>query len=271
MKSELIERIELIPPEGILNKLKPLIIEKFNGGQRKFFKDFELPSNKARFLIEVIVDDECEVCPYAIEAVSELSSLYENINAKFYNASYVSPPFEFNATPSFRINKVVRFTGLPFNNTKKYFYDFLKEAYVKSHEKLNWLILRAESFAKEHGYYRNPNEREYLNLIYKMLKSIDEYGEPRCPCRKNTVCPCPFIEIDMSKLGHCLCGLFWKKEKFDEYIKEKYSKFQNIIEEISSIQNSLEELKKKVISGKAKPMLENIINKLSQLYSKIEA
>ncbi|RLF08533.1 MAG: hypothetical protein DRJ60_00280, partial [Thermoprotei archaeon] len=265
MEAEVIGRVHLIPPRGILAELKPVVLRKFNGGEFKYIDgSFRLPSDKMKFEIEAVVDDDCNVCPVAVELLSELAAKFENVIAKVYNITYVKSPFEpITATPTFRINGKVRFTGIPLDpdGINRYFSEFLKEAYIVSHPKLQWLVDRIRRYAEMHGYRRNPNDVAYMNLVYKLLKNIDEYGHPYCPCRplkkkpgmspekiyelnKDKICPCMYAPMDIKSKGHCLCGLFWTKEKVDEYIRKRLEKYGWILNEIEQVQKALEELKK---------------------------
>jgi len=286
--AEVIEgRLYLIPPRGILEELKPTILGKFNGGGFKYIGDgFELPSTKARFEVEAVVDDGCAVCPMAVELLSELVACFSNVTAKVYNITYVEPPFKpITATPAFRINGKVRFVGMPLDpeGAGRYFSEFLKEAYVATHPKLQWLIDKIRKYAEMHGYRRNPNDVAYMNLIYKLLKNIDDYGYSYCPCRplrkvegatpeqvyelnKDKVCPCTYAPVEIRRQGTCLCGLLWSKEKVDEYIKARLEKYGWLIKEVEKVQNALEELKKRVVAGNGRILAESIINKLQDIY-----
>ena len=163
----------------------------------------------------------------------------------------------------------------------------MKEAYVVSHPKTSWLIERVKKFAETYGYRRNPNDVAYMNLLYKLLKNIDEYGYPYCPCRplrkrpgmskeeiyelnKDKVCPCVYAHSDIRTRGLCLCGLFWTKEKVDEYIRKRLEKYGWIIREIENVQKALEELKKRVVTGRGKIVIESIVNKLQEIYAFID-
>ena len=280
-------RIHLIPPKGILLELKPVIESKFNGGEFKFITDgFKLPSDRVTFEIETVVDDDCEICPAAVELISELAAKFENVIAKVYNITYIESPFPVSATPAFRINGRIRFSGIPLDpdSIKRYFTEFLKEAYVVSHPKLEWLISRIKTFAETYGYRRNPNDIAYLNIVYKLLKNIDEYGYPFCPCRpikkqpgmtseqiyalnKNKVCPCIYAHTDIKTKGHCLCGLYWSKEKVEEYINMRLQKYGWLIKEVENVQKALDELKKRVVSGRGRVLAESLINKLQEIYA----
>lgn len=55
------------------------------------------------------------------------------------------------------------------------------------------------------GYVLGPN----ADKIIKVIKKRDG----KCPCRiDGTMCPCPYIEEDMDKYGHCHCKLFYKNK-----------------------------------------------------------
>lgn len=285
MDAEVIgNRIYLTPPKGILHELKDTIISKFNGGGFRYIDKLDIPT-EFPFEVEVVVDDDCGVCPTAIEITAEVVAKYENITARIYNITYTKPPFEpINATPAFRINKKVLFYGIPMDpkGLKNYLSSFFKEAYLLSHPKLDWLVGRIKEFAEKHGYKRNPNLIAYKNLLYKLLRNIDTYGYPYCPCRplrkvegttsddlynmnKDRVCPCPYAHNDIRTMGHCLCGLFWSKEKVEEYIKGRLEKYGWLIKEIENIQKALEELKKAVIAGGGRSLSESILNKIHEI------
>lgn len=280
-------RVYLIPPKGMLSDLQGVAESKFNGGEFKYITEkFKMPSEKARFEIEVVVDDDCDVCPVAVEMMSELAARFDNVVAKIYNITYVKSPFEpVTATPTFRINRVVKFIGIPLDpdSVNKFFFEHLKKAYVVSHPKLQWLIERIKRYAEMHGYMRNPNEIAYMNLLYRLLKNLDEYGYPYCPCRplkkkpgmtkeqiyelnKDKICPCVYAPTDIKTRGHCLCGLYWTKEKVNEYVTRRLQRYGWIIKEIDSVQKALEELKKRIVSGGGKQLTESIVNKLQEIY-----
>jgi len=85
-------RVFLIPPKGVLEKLRNIILARFSGGERKLVEGLEAPCYRP-MLIELVVDDTCEVCPYAVEFVAELAASCNLITVKIYNMSYVEPPF----------------------------------------------------------------------------------------------------------------------------------------------------------------------------------
>lgn len=281
------DRICLIPLKGILAELKPIIVEKFNGGEFKYVTgDFRLPSDKMLFEMEVIVDDNCGVCPYAVEFASEVAAKHKNVVVKVYNVSYVKPPFEpIVATPTFRINRKVKFAGMPLDPVEisKYFSVFFREAYILGHPKFNWLIERIRAYAEANGYMRNPNDTAFMGIVYRLLKNIDDYGYPFCPCRplkkvagatqeqiysmnKDKICPCIYAKAEIEARGCCLCGLFWSKSKVDEYIKDRVRTYGHVLREIEQVQKALEELKRRVITGRSRRLAEAIINKLQDIY-----
>lgn len=80
---------------------------------------------------------------------------------------------------------------------------------------------RAESDAKSHGYYLNP-EAEFLEDLFEGLKRNEErYGYPSCPCRlasgkfeldRDIICPCDYRDPDMEEYGYCYCSLYVRKD-----------------------------------------------------------
>lgn len=83
---------------------------------------------------------------------------------------------------------------------------------------------RAESDAKAHGYYLNPNA-EFLKELFEGLKRNEErYGYSSCPCRlasgkfkldRDIICPCDYRGIDVEEFGACYCGLYVRKDVFE--------------------------------------------------------
>jgi len=281
MESEvMLGRLYLIPPKGMLEELKPVITKKLNGEYSLLNGDFEIPSPKFSFEVEAIIDDGCSICPVAVEFIAEVVAKYSNVTAKIYNASYVDPPFEISATPAFRINGKVKFTGLPLDpqGMNRYFSEFMKEAYLLSHPKLQDLLESLRRFGEANGFKRNPNTSSFMNIVYRLLKNIDEHGYPYCPCRplrgngeielnRDRVCPCIYAKTEVKTRGYCLCGLYWSNEKVEEYVKQRIEKYGWIIKEIERVEKALEELKKRVIEGRGKMLAESIINKLNEIYA----
>jgi len=84
--------------------------------------------------------------------------------------------------------------------------------------------LRAESDAKTHGYYLNPDQ-DFLNDLLDGLRNNEErYGYPSCPCRlatgileldRDIICPCDYRDPDVEEYGYCYCALYVRKDVFD--------------------------------------------------------
>jgi ferredoxin-thioredoxin reductase catalytic subunit len=84
--------------------------------------------------------------------------------------------------------------------------------------------LRAESDAKAHGYYLNPDP-EFLNSLLEGLKDNEErYGYPSCPCRlaagrfdldRDIICPCDYRDPDVEDFGACYCALYVDKDIYE--------------------------------------------------------
>ena len=278
-------RVHLIPARGLLENAEKTILEKLNGGELRYVKDIEIPCTRS-MLIELVVDDECEVCPYAIELVGELVAKCDKITAKIYNITYVKEPFEVSATPAFMVNGVVKWEGIPLGNMKL-IEDRLIDAYIRSHPELNSLIARLKAFADQHGFKRNPNNRAFTRLIYRLLSNMDRYGYPYCPCRpikvagttqethelnKDKVCPCAYAASEVKLRGRCLCGLFWSEQEVDKYISERLEKYGWVIEELRKLveevsRDNFKEIGSRIIMGGAREYVESIIRVLERIYA----
>lgn len=83
---------------------------------------------------------------------------------------------------------------------------------------------RAESDAKSHGYYLNPDS-SFLRTLFEGLKKNEErYGYPSCPCRlasgrfefdRDITCPCDYRDPDVEDYGCCYCALYVRKDVFE--------------------------------------------------------
>ncbi len=80
---------------------------------------------------------------------------------------------------------------------------------------------RAESDAKTHGYYLNPDEIFLKDLLEGLKRNEERYGYPSCPCRlasgkfeidRDIVCPCDYRDPDVEEYGSCYCGLYVRKD-----------------------------------------------------------
>lgn len=82
---------------------------------------------------------------------------------------------------------------------------------------------RAESDAKTHGHYLNPNEEFLKDLLEGLKRNEERYGYPSCPCRlasgkfeldRDIICPCDYRDIDVKEFGACYCALFVRNGRF---------------------------------------------------------
>ncbi len=83
---------------------------------------------------------------------------------------------------------------------------------------------RAESNAKSNGYYLTP-EQELLNdLLEGLVKNVERYGYPSCPCRlasgnfeldRDILCPCDYRDPDVAEFGYCYCALYVRKDVYE--------------------------------------------------------
>ena len=80
---------------------------------------------------------------------------------------------------------------------------------------------RAESDAKRHGYYLNPDPNFLKDLLEGLKRNEERYGYPSCPCRlasgkfefdRDITCPCDYRDPDVEEYGACYCALYVRKE-----------------------------------------------------------
>jgi len=272
-----IGNLEFIPLKGLTQK----VWEETKDNPPETMKGITYPGNGLE--IECVIDDDCEACPYAVRYLIGLAKELKNAKIKIYNISYVPQPWRISATPAFRINKKVVSVGVPLDPkaAKPYFQDLLDQAYVLSHPKLEWLLKRIERYGKNHGFKRNPDSKAFFRLLYKLLRNLDEYGQPFCPCRplnkidpakilelnKDKICPCIYAEREVKERGHCLCGLFYSEEKVREYVQRKISENAEAFKLIEEIEGMLKELRHRIISGDSKGMMGAILERCFKLYS----
>jgi len=83
---------------------------------------------------------------------------------------------------------------------------------------------RAESDAKNHGYYLNPDFQFLDDLLKGLMQNEDRYGYPLCPCRlasgkfefdRDIICPCDYRDPDIEEYGYCYCTLYVRKDVFE--------------------------------------------------------
>ncbi len=79
-------------------------------------------------------------------------------------------------------------------------------------------------YAQKQGFALNPDE-EMLDLVVDgIAKNKATHGKNFCPCRiitgeenedKKIICPCIYHKQEISELGSCHCGLFFKQPEAD--------------------------------------------------------
>ncbi len=83
---------------------------------------------------------------------------------------------------------------------------------------------RAESDAKTHGYYLNPDPAFLKDLLEGLKSNEERYGYPSCPCRlasgkfeydRDIICPCDYRDPDVMEFGACYCGLYVRKDVYE--------------------------------------------------------
>ena len=280
-------RLYLVPGRGLLERMRPVILGKLNGGEKAYAKGLDIPRYRPIF-VELVVEDDCGACPLAVEFVSELVAGFENVSAAIYNATYVEPPFEVDATPAFRVNGKVSWTGVPLTGDFSFVEELFKEAYVRAHPELPKLLERLRTFAEANNLVRHPNTTQFKSIVYKLLVNLDRYGRPYCPCRpltqsqrsgatrevdhelnKDKECPCVHAAREARERGHCLCGLFWSKEAAEKYVRERAEKYAHAIKAIEEVERafSLSELKARVVTGESRRYLEAMMRGLERVYA----
>jgi ferredoxin-thioredoxin reductase catalytic subunit len=89
---------------------------------------------------------------------------------------------------------------------------------------LEKVFQRAESDAKTHGYYLNPNPDFLRDLLEGLKRNEERYGYPSCPCRlasgklefdRDIICPCDYRDPDVEEFGACYCALYVRKDVFE--------------------------------------------------------
>ena len=81
--------------------------------------------------------------------------------------------------------------------------------------------VRAESDARAHGYYLNPDPAFLHELLEGLHRNEERYGYPSCPCRlasgafevdRDIICPCDYRDPDVQEYGYCYCALYVRKD-----------------------------------------------------------
>jgi ferredoxin-thioredoxin reductase catalytic subunit len=81
--------------------------------------------------------------------------------------------------------------------------------------------VRAESDARAHGYYLNPDPASLHTLLEGLQRNEERYGYPSCPCRlasgafevdRDIICPCDYRDPDVQEYGYCFCAFYVRKD-----------------------------------------------------------
>jgi len=79
-------------------------------------------------------------------------------------------------------------------------------------------LVRISKIAKEHGFVLNPDQERLRKVIGLMTMNKNEFGKYYCPCKQkhplnpqeDPLCPCPEMDDEISREGHCFCKLFYR-------------------------------------------------------------
>ncbi len=82
---------------------------------------------------------------------------------------------------------------------------------------LAWVTTEYAQYAQEQGFRLNPDHASVERVIKGLLANEIKYGQRYCPCRRLTnnpeedakkICPCAYHQEELTRDGHCYCGLF---------------------------------------------------------------
>lgn len=81
-------------------------------------------------------------------------------------------------------------------------------------------LKRIQSVGQDRGYLPNPDEERLKKVVGLMTRNYLEFGKYYCPCKQShplkpeqdVLCPCPTLEDEVAKDGHCFCRLFYAAE-----------------------------------------------------------
>ncbi|MBN2537873.1 ferredoxin:thioredoxin reductase [candidate division WOR-3 bacterium] len=80
-------------------------------------------------------------------------------------------------------------------------------------------IERARKVGEGRGHVLNPDTKRARKIANLLAKNFAEFGKYYCPCKqsqpldpaRDTVCPCPDLDEEIARDGHCHCWLFFRK------------------------------------------------------------
>jgi ferredoxin-thioredoxin reductase catalytic subunit len=81
-------------------------------------------------------------------------------------------------------------------------------------------LKRIEGIAKDKSYRLNHNDDRVKKVIGLMTINYLGHKKYYCPCKqsepldeiKDVFCPCPALDAEVKKDGHCFCKLFFKRK-----------------------------------------------------------
>jgi ferredoxin-thioredoxin reductase catalytic chain len=79
---------------------------------------------------------------------------------------------------------------------------------------------RVQTIGRDKGCVLNPDEERVKKVVGLMTRNYLEFGKYYCPCKQShpldpeqdVLCPCPTLEDEVAKEGHCYCRLFYVAE-----------------------------------------------------------
>ncbi|HEX7319282.1 MAG TPA: ferredoxin-thioredoxin reductase catalytic domain-containing protein [bacterium] len=82
-------------------------------------------------------------------------------------------------------------------------------------------LKRIEGIANSKGYRLNQNNERVKKVVGLMTMNYQEHGKYFCPCKQSdpldevndVLCPCPALDEEVKKDGHCYCKLFFRVKK----------------------------------------------------------
>lgn len=82
-------------------------------------------------------------------------------------------------------------------------------------------LKRIERIAERKGYRLNNNGERIAKVVGLMTMNFLEHGKYYCPCKQSepldekqdVLCPCPVLDEEVMKDGHCFCKLFFRRKK----------------------------------------------------------
>ena len=86
-------------------------------------------------------------------------------------------------------------------------------------------LARLEQVAQDMGLTLNPDRAWVQKVVEPMTVNFEKHGDYFCPCKQQNdppvkgtdpVCPCPDIQDEIARAGHCLGRLFFTQEAAKE-------------------------------------------------------